>query len=488
MKRSDRSPTHPIARVRRVTRSRIVATRAHQGDQSGFTLIELIIVIAVLPIIVGAMTAGLLSVISFTPTISNKLSDSGDAEALSTSFTKDVEGATMVTTAAASTNPSACGTGTQILGLRYPSGQWISYSLITQGAGPAAKQNLIRNVCQTVNGAPSVLSSVVASHDVVSTSGTGSPSVTVTCTSSTPTPPSCAGTPPAWSTNWVSTAQVVNVNLGLTYAASDYTQNLLATPTAGVNAAGGSTLNAPPFDCGFATPDTGTYASTLCFIDFSAWNPPQQGTPCANGGLQITDGITNTPFTISFCISTTGGPVVAASIPTYTDPPTSEAFLGNNGFYTGIPGNPALYQNQNNTDSTVKISNIQVVGTGGVPATNWNLISGDAESTDQGESISWTAGWSPTTTILPANQVFTLVPNSPTSAIGNACANPTAGSGLNVGNGLTGIGTNSVECQASVSSDKTGTVMISTPAPSSLTVYMVGGGLEGMFMGILLPS
>jgi hypothetical protein len=84
--------------------------------------------------------------------------------------------------------------------------------------------------------------------------------------------------------------------------------------------------------------------------------------------------------------------------------------------------------------------------------------------------------------------VFTLVPNSPTSAIGNACANPTPGSGLNVGNGLSGIGTNSVECQASVSSIKTGTVMISTPSPNSLTVFMHGTGLEGMFMGILLSG
>ena len=71
--------------------------------------------------------------------------------------------------------------------------------------------------------------------------------------------------------------------------------------------------------------------------------------------------------------------------------------------------------------------------------------------------LTWTAGWSASTTI-PANQVFSLIPNSPTSAIGNACANPTAGSGLTVGNGLTGVGTSSVECQASVSSSR--------PAPS----------------------
>lgn len=475
--------------ARRATRDRLSPKHAQPGNEDGFTLIELIVVIAVLPLLVGAMTAGLLSVISFSPVVSNKLSDSGDAQALSTSFTKDVQGANMITTAAASTNPSACGNGTQILGLRYPSGQWISYSLVAGPPGVTPTQNLFRNVCQTVNGSPTVLSSIIASHNVVSTSGPGSPTATVTCTSSTTS--SCAGAPPAWSTNWVSTATVININLGLTYAASDYTANLVAVPSTGVNAAGGSTLSAPPYSCGFATPGTGTYASTLCFIDFSAWNPPQQGTPCGNGGLQIADGITNTPFSISFCLTTTstnGGSIVAASIPTYTDPPTSEAFLGNNGFYTGIPGNPALYQNANNTDSTISITNIQVLGSGGVPATNWNLVTGDAESTDTGESISWTAGWSASTTVAPANQVFSLVPNSPTSAIGNACAAPTAGSGLNPGNGLSGIGTSSVECQAKVSSDKTGTVMISTPSPNSLTVYLVGGGLQGMFMGILLSG
>ena len=104
---------------------------------------------------------------------------------------------------------------------------------------------------------------------------------------------------------------------------------------------------------------------------------------------------------------------MAASIPTYTDPPNSEAFLGNNGFYTGIPGNPALYQNQEGTTSTVTITNIQVLGSGGVPATNWNLVTGDAESTDAGESITWTAGWSASTTVASANQRVQPRPEQP---------------------------------------------------------------------------
>ncbi len=381
------------------------------------------------------------------------------------------------------------------MGLQFGSGTEISYMLVTQGTGPTAVQNLYRNVGQV--GGPAgaqtctLSSSTLVSRDVVAQSSTVPLAATVTCTVSTAT--ACAGTPPAYQTGWVTVAQVQSVSLPFTFAASNYKQNLYAVPSSGVNAGGGVVSNSP-YSCGFATAGTGTYASALCFLDFTAWNTHTGTTPCGNGGQQITDGITNTPFTISFCLSTTGGPIVAAAIPTYTSPPTSQAFLGNTdptsgqSFYTGIPGNPALYQNVEGTTSTITISNIQVLGTGGVPATNWNLVTGDAESTDSGESITWTAGWNAQSTIPAGSQIFTAINNSPTSAFGNACANPTVGNGLAYGNGLTGLGTATVECQASVSSDKTGTVMLSAPAPNTLTANLVGTGLEAVFMGILLPS
>ncbi len=484
MKR-DRLPTHPIARARAATRSRIARARAQHGDESGFTLIELIVVVAIMPIIVGAMVAALLSIISFTPSIENRLSDSADAQVVTTNFNKDVQGATMITTNATPTNPSACGPGTQLLGIQYANGTEVSYSLVTQGSGAAAVQNLYRNQGQISAATCTLSSSTLVSRNVVAQSGTGNPSASVNC--STATAPSCAGTPPAYQAGWVSISQVESVSLPFTYAASSYKQTLYAVPSGGVNASGGGVVSNLPYSCGFATPNTGTYASTLCFLDFTGWNTHNGTTPCGNGGQQITDGIANTPFTMSFCLSTTGGPIVAAAIPTYTNSGSS-AYLGNNGFYTGIPGYPALYQNVEGTTSTITITNIQVLGTGGVPATNWNLVTGDAESTDQNEALTWTVGWSPGTTIPAASQVFGLINNSPTSAIGNACANPTPGSGLTVGNGLTGVGTATVECQASVSNVKTGTVMLSAPAPSSLTANLVGTGLEAIFMGILLPS
>ncbi len=480
---------HPIARVRHATRNRVSRERTRYGDESGFTLIELVVVVAVMPIIVGAMVAALLSIISFTPSIENRLSDSADAQVVTTNFNKDVQGATMLTTNATSTNPPGCGPGTQLLGILYANSTEVSYSLVTQGSGPTAVQNIYRNYCTTSTSfgvvTNSLVSSTLVSHDVVAQTGHGNPSASVTCSSATA--PGCAGTPPAYQAGWVSISQVQNVSLPFTYAASSYKQTLYAVPSGGVNASGGGVVSNPPYSCGFATANTGTYASTLCFLDFTGWNTHNGTTPCGNGGQQITDGIVNTPFTISFCLSTTGGQIVAAAIPTYTSTGSS-AYLGNGGFYTGIPGYPALYQNVEGTTSTITITNIQVLGTGGVPASNWNLVTGDAESTDQGEALTWTVGWSPGSTIPLSSQVFSLINNSPTSAIGNACPNPTAGSGLTPGNGLSGLGTATVECQASVSNVKTGTVMLSAPAPSSLTANLVGTGLEGIFMGILLPS
>ncbi len=448
-------------------------------DEAGFTLIELVVVVAIMPIVVGGLITALLAIISISPSVSNRINDSGNAQIASTYYEKDVQTAQYVTTNPSSTNPSPCGSGTQLLGLQTGTGTQVSYSLIPEGTGAGAYNGIERNVCQ--NGTQTD-SSVVADHVANPATGTGNPVATVTCTS--PSNPTCSGTPAAYQNAWESTDGVLNISFPIDELGSRYTVGLVATPSAGINAATNNGTSAPAYNCGFAQQGTGTYASTLCFLDFTGYNT---GTACAGGGNEVVEGITNTPFTMSMCVKVTGTSVAPAAIPTYTNPPTSEAFLGNEGFYTGIPGNPALYQTGGG-GTTISITNIQVLGTGGIPATNWQLVTGDAESTDQGEEITWTGNWSTGTTVPTASQVWSLVPNSPTSAMGNACANPTPGSGTSYGNGFTGIGSPVVECAASVSSDKTGTPMIAAPEPSSLTAYMYGTGLEAIFVGLLLPS
>jgi prepilin-type N-terminal cleavage/methylation domain-containing protein len=284
-------------------------------------------------------------------------------------------------------------------------------------------------------------------------------------------------------TAWIGTAAVTGVTLPVTEpgasgtTGNQYQYSLTALPGASSPASGQTPIAASNSSCGFATPGTGTYASSLCFVDFTPYSQTPVSCPGSPGYQQISAPIATTPYTLTFCLQVSGTAVAPHIIPTYFSPPTSEAFLGNNGFYTGIPGNPALYQTGAGT-TTATIIDIQVLDSNGNPATGWELVTGDAESTDAGEWMTWS-----TATSAPASSppVLNLLPNSSTSQIGNACADPTSP------DGLTGVGSTTVECAASISSDKTGTVMVEAAAPTALTVSMYGSGLEALFLGLLLP-
>ena len=254
-------------------------------------------------------------------------------------------------------------------------------------------------------------------------------------------------------------------------------------------------------------PGTGTYAQQLFFVNFANWNTQTKSTgiSCAGSALPMAAAISDTPDTLSFCLSVSAtdsngnaltgysgiatngcnetrdgyNDVAAVPLPTYTCPPLGEAYLGNNGFYTGVPGDPALYSIQLGSTAVVTMSNIEILSSTGIEATGWQLVTGDAESTDSGESLKWVS--------TPASATFTLLPNSPTSDIGNACngAPPT-----NLGT-LAGLGTTTVTCTASYHRDKTGTAMIEAQQPSTLTMTLGGGGntgngIQAVFVGVLL--
>jgi type II secretory pathway pseudopilin PulG len=450
-------------------------SRGGRHGEEGFTLIELIVVCLILPIVAGALVLVLMSAFSLQNNLTNQISDSADAQIVSNIFEKDVGSADLVTTNSLSS--PQCGSGTQLLGLEWNLNQStstyetvVSYDTVTTGSG--SNENLVRMSC-TSGASVTPTSSSVVSYDIPLSQG--SPTVSCAATASS----ECAGTPPLYSTSWVSSQGITGITFNITEPGSHYAYSLVGLPGASEPASAQSTISAPTTQCGFATPGTGTYASTLCFVDFSSWQTQVTkgtGTPCkttAGAGLVVSAGITNTPYIMSFCLTVGGGPIKAAGIPTYVAPPTSEAFLGNNGFYTGIPGDPAIYQTNSGTTSQITINNIQVLDANGNQATGWQLVTGDAESTDPTESLTWTA-----------NAPLTLLPNTSTSPYGNACAEPTAQNPAAVY--LTGLGTDTVECAASVSSDKTGTVMLESPTPSSLSVQLVGQGLQAIFVGMML--
>ena len=217
----------------------------------------------------------------------------------------------------------------------------------------------------------------------------------------------------------------------------------------------------------------------------------------------MTSVATATGAAVSGSLGTNAGYNGVAAVPFPTYP---EAFLGNNGFYTvSNTVDPALYQQNSGTGktTTVNVYNIQITNQADAPVTGWQLVTGDAETTDSGESMTWTSG----NTSAGAAAPFSLLWNLPgISAIGSsgntgsfgACSNPTSPLGLSPQSLLTGGTASTVTCASStsvtgsdsngVSYTRNGTVMLEASTPTSLNVTMVGTGLEAMFMGILLPS
>ncbi len=92
-------------------------------------------------------------------------------------------------------------------------------------------------------------------------------------------------------------------------------------------------------------------------------------------------------------------------------------------------------------------------------------MSADAESSDGGESLQWTSS------------KLSLLANTPTSPYGNAC---------NSGQGITALGTTTVTCSGFSNGQKTGALMVTAQAPSTMTVVATGTGLEGFSFGLLL--
>lgn len=465
--------------IRLRIRGRLAAARDASNGDGGFTLIELVMVSVILPVVVGAVALAFIQVMQLQGGITARIADTADAQVVSAHYVKDVESASKL--AVSNTPGQQCGTATQtqLLGLEWaPTSSGGYQSVVSYVLTPAvAGYSLVRQYCS--NGP----STIPASIEVLSTD--------IPSNQVSPTIKPASATPA--NGQWASTDGMTAVKLAITEPGSNYPYTLVANPASNIGYSAGPTQVATPSTgCGFA--NSGTGSSSLCFVDFGNFTSSGTGSTCAN----MSAGITGTPFTASFHLCVSGGPVAASAIPTYFAAPTSEAFLGNNGFYTGIPGNPALYQTQEGSaNSLVQITNIQVLDATGKAASGWSLVTGDAESTDSSEAIAWSTctglSLGSGTPPFPATgsgcsgaPALALVPNSPTSPYGNACHAPISGNWFNVD--LSGLNTNTVECAATVDSDKTGTVMLQATQPSALTVVMHGTGLQGAFIGFLLPS
>lgn len=458
--------------------------RRRQPDE-GFTLIELLITIVIVPIVMAGLTGGLIAIFSQQAALTTRVGDSGDAQTVSANYEEDVQSASEVTTDASA---SQCGTGTQLFGLEWNQSNGVyqtvvSYSEVKQGS----VYLLQRAYCDAGAATrPTSLTTIAFNIEQSLPSPTISPNTMNT----------------AAALGWVAADSVTQVNWSVVEpeTGQNYTIELTASPADNAPpSTGGSPIVAnTTTTCGFAATEggtqfDGTYADTLCFVDFSSYNATEAAYPeCQTFVASIPGG-----DTLSFCMSESGNqPMVASPLPTYP-----EAFLGNtltnadnqtDPFYTGLgcssstppetssggptPSciDPAMYQTDTGygPTNTLTFTNITVTTATGAPATGWEWVSADAETTDTGEYITWTS-----------NQDLYLLANSPSSPYGDTCND------LPNYNGPQGLGTTTVTCESGseeTSATKTGTPMVEAAQPTSMTITMKGAGLEGIAVGLLL--
>ena len=489
-RRFQQGQSHDIGEARPRLKKFTLKKNCH-NDESGFTLVELLIVVTILPLIVGALSAGLIAVFSLQAGVSNRLSHTADAQVVSGNYAKDIAGAQQVTTQSTSTpecpaNAAASG-DTQLLGLESNldtvTGNYqavISYLSVPVAATSTtpATNSIVRASCTGEGASFTLGSEETLANDVQAAQAVP----TVSCVTGET---SCTNQ----SSNWVNAQNVSTISFAVNDPSSNFPYTLVASPVASTSTTNnGSPINSKTStSCNFATPGSGSLASTLCFIDFSNVTGAALLAATSGGCLEMSVALP-TNFTMYFCMQLSGSPILPWYLPTYP-----EAFLGNtNGgvpFYTGIPGRPALYQRVEGGTTTVTFSNISVVSPLGVPATGWEAVSTDAESTDTNESIVWSSD--KPLTVINDGEPGQVQP------VGNACQNNGTSdvSTSNFSNtpGLfyvAGSNGDSIECTGGTTetgSTKTGTAMIWAAAPTTFSATLYGGGLEAITFGMLLP-
>jgi len=167
-------------------------------EQAGFTLLELVVVIAIMGLVIGAITTALITTLQNEGTISDRVSASADAQITSSVFVRDVQSASEVTTLQTAGpvqgHAGVCGSGTTYLLGLYWNGTVVSY-WTKDGTGGA--HDLVRSFCGSTNESETI------SRGLPTIQGPA----TVTCG---PNVSSCN-----YATTWMSTAGVSGISIAV---------------------------------------------------------------------------------------------------------------------------------------------------------------------------------------------------------------------------------------------------------------------------------
>jgi hypothetical protein len=135
---------------------------------------ELLVVLGILPIVIGGVAVAMISSFSSAGAVTSRVNDSHDAQITSAYFTRDVQGASLISTSTTHSICPSATTGPQLLGLRWFSGGTpisITYALSTN----TSSAQLMRSYCA---GAAAPVTTVAVNNAFT---GLASPTVSNAC-------------------------------------------------------------------------------------------------------------------------------------------------------------------------------------------------------------------------------------------------------------------------------------------------------------------
>jgi uncharacterized repeat protein (TIGR01451 family) len=193
---------------------------------------------------------------------------------------------------------------------------------------------------------------------------------------------------------------------------------------------------------------------SFCWMDFTGYNDTTALSAAGqNFSFTLNDGST---LSLNLRAVRTGGGVALNAV---AAPSWSGAAFGNSAFI-GIGGTPVLYTNAAGT-VTVTLRNITITPPSGVTATTgWAIVAADAESSNSGETLSFTTNG--------AN--WTNVQNVP----------PISGSTYPT---LAGVGTATVT-ETGVAGTVGSYIFSSSNSPTQVSSILTAGGLQGVMFAV----
>jgi uncharacterized repeat protein (TIGR01451 family) len=243
--------------------------------------------------------------------------------------------------------------------------------------------------------------------------------------------------------------------------------------------------------CSYAT-SGGPHHTSVCWLNFSGYKDNGSAT-----SIPYTEMLPG-GFTLSFTLTRTnsGGTDsnVGPSVSAVTSPTSWPAAAFGRDAYVGISGNPILYSAPYNgeqaPDWTFTLSGLKLTNPNGHKVTTFTMVAADAESTNKGESVSFTTNGSGWATLHPYDGNIDSMVEPLTSAGKSTASEPYLTFKNTCKDGYTGIGTTTVTCTGG-SDSLVGDLVLKSVNPTSISTtdtVSVNGDRQGVAFGVITPA